>query len=80
MFYRTQRDQAEIPAETADAKTFVQIANVYQRRQITVFRNGQQYSQHTMAAEPQEFGPQSIVMIGKRHRAQNENAHFAGAD
>lgn len=78
MFHRTQKDQAKFPAETADAKTFVQIAIVYKGRQITVFRNGQQYSQHTMAAEPQEFGPQSIMMIGKRHRRQGDNAHFAG--
>ena len=79
MFYRTQKDQAKFPAETADTKTFVQIAIVYKGRQITVYRNGQQYSQHTMAGEPQEFGPQSIVMIGKRHRRQGDNAHFAGA-
>jgi hypothetical protein len=80
MFSRTQKDQSRISQETTDARTFVQIAMVYQGRQITAYRNGQQYSQHTIAGEPQEFGPQSsIVMIGKRHRRQGDNAHFAGA-
>ena len=79
MFARTQKDQASFPAETVDAKTFVQIAMVYQGRQVTAYRNGRQYSQHTIASEPQEFGPRSIVMIGKRHRRQGDKAHFAGA-
>jgi sucrose-6-phosphate hydrolase SacC (GH32 family) len=79
MFSRTQKDQASFPAETADAKTFVQIALVYKGRQITVFRNGQQYSRHTIAGDPQEFGAESsIVLFGKRHRRQGDNAHFAG--
>ena len=79
MFSRTQKEQNDFPAETADAKTFVQIAIVYQGRQVTAYRNGQQYSQHTMATGPQAFGPQSIVMIGKRHRRQADKAHFGGA-
>ena len=33
---RTQSDQAEWPAETADGKTFVQIAIAYKDRQITI--------------------------------------------
>ena len=79
-FYRrTLRDQAVIPIETADAGTFVQMAIVYAGKQITVYRNGQLYSQHTMAEEPQEFGPTSRVYIGKRHRKQSDPSRFAGA-
>ena len=78
-FARTQQDQSEFPAETAEGSTFVQLAIVYQGKQISVYRNGRLYSQHAMAALPQEFGPRSIVSIGKRHRAQGDNAHFAGS-
>ena len=48
-FRRTPKDQAGFPTETADAKTFVQIATVYAGKTVTVFRDGRQYSQHTMA-------------------------------
>ena len=57
-FYRrTLRDQAVIPVETADAGTFVQMAIVYAGKQITVYRNGQLYSQHTMAEEHRSSAP-----------------------
>ena len=79
MFARTQKDQAGFPAETADAAAFVQIATVYRGRQVTVYRDGRPYSQHTMTGEPVEFGPRSIVLFGKRHRRQGDSAHFAGA-
>ncbi|MEZ6077344.1 MAG: LamG-like jellyroll fold domain-containing protein [Pirellulaceae bacterium] len=78
-FTRTQRDQSDWPAETAEGATYIQLAIVYQGKQISVFRNGRLYSQHVMAALPQEFGARSIVGIGKRHRAQGDNSHFAGS-
>ncbi len=79
MFRRTQKEQAEFPAETADAKKFVQLAIVYAGKTVTVYRNAQRYSQHTMPEAPQEFGPTARVNIGKRHRRQADQAHFAGA-
>ena len=79
MFSRTQKEQGSFPTETADAKTFVQIAMVYQGRQVTAYRDGRLYSQHTMAGEPLEFGAQCFAMIGKRHRRQGDQSHFAGA-
>ena len=78
LFLRTQKDQAAFPPETADANTFVQLAVVYAGKQITVYRNGELYSQHPMA-EAQPFGAASRVNIGKRHRGQGDKAHFAGA-
>jgi len=78
-FRRTQKKQDAFPAETADAKTFVQLAIVYFGQQVTVYRDGRLYSQHTMAEAPQEFGPASRVNIGKRHRRQSDKSHFAGA-
>lgn len=76
---RTRKDQADCAAEDSDPKTFVQMAVVYAGRQVTVFRNGKLYAQHLMAGEPQEFGPASLVTIGKRHRSQSDPAHFGGA-
>ena len=78
-FSRTLKNQSSFPTETADASSFVQIAIVYQGRQVTTYRNGHVYSQHTMVSSPQEFGPQSLVIMGKRHRRASDNAHFAGA-
>jgi len=75
---RTQPDQAEWPAETADGKTFVQIAIAYKDRQITIYRNGRQYAQYFMPNTPMEFGPQSTVLIGKRHLDVGEGGRFAG--
>ena len=79
MFRRTQKDQSAFAPETADTKTFVQIAMVYSGKTVTVFRDGRQYSQHTMTEAPEEFDAASIVSIGKRHRRQGDNARFAGA-
>ena len=75
---RTTPDQAEWPAETADDKTFVQIAIAYQDRQITIYRNGRPYAQYVMANPPMEFGPHSTVLIGKRHLDVGEGGRFAG--
>ena len=76
-FLRTERNQAAFPAETSDAKTFVQMAMVYEGTQVTAFRNGVQYSQHAIGA-PQSFGVRSAVVIGKRHLTQNGMEHFGG--
>lgn len=78
-FARTQQDQSNIPAETIEGTTFIQLAIVYRGKQISLYRNGQLVSQHAIAAQPQEFGPRSIVSIGKRHRSQGSDARFAGS-
>ena len=78
-FRRTNSDQAGWPAETADAKTFVQVAIVYKGRLVTIYRDGRKYAEYTMANPPQPFGPQSVVVIGMRHLDQGDDAHFAGS-
>ena len=78
-FRRTLKEQANWPEESAAPQAFVQLAITYKDRQVTVYRNGQQYAQYTMGNPPQDFGPQSMVIVGMRHLDQSDDAHFAGA-
>lgn len=75
-FRRTHRDQAAWPAETSQPGTFVQMAIVYQDRQVTLYRQGQLYARYTMAQPSQEFGPGTVVLFGRRHvdAADKENS------
>jgi len=78
-FRRTQKKQDTWPEETADAKMAVQVAIVYRGQQITIYRNGERCAGYMMASPPQEFGPQSVIVMGKRHLDQNDRACFGGA-
>jgi beta-fructofuranosidase len=66
-FARTEKKQDQWPAENAKADEFVQMAIVYRGREIAVYRNGQPYARYTMAQGPQVFGPQAMVLFGRRH-------------
>ena len=66
-FRRTHREQDSWTQETADSRTLVQVAITYRGNQVTLYRDGRQYGQYTMDSSPQEFGAQSVVVIGKRH-------------
>jgi beta-fructofuranosidase len=65
-FHRTKRQQEEIPVETAGSNTVVQIAVVYQGKQVTLYRNGREYAGYAME-NPERFGSDSKVLIGLRH-------------
>ncbi|MCX5653112.1 MAG: GH32 C-terminal domain-containing protein [Planctomycetota bacterium] len=71
-FNRTLKEQANWPEETADAKTFVQIAIVYQGRGVTMYRNGQKYAGYTMPNPQRQFGPSAVVLFGRRHLAAGD--------
>jgi len=77
-FHRTNKQQADWPAETADASTLVQIAIVYQGKQVTIYRNGKIYAAYEMAGEPLVFGEDTAAVFGLRH-LDADNGHFAGA-
>ncbi len=78
-FARTEKRQAQWPAETASADQFVQLAIVYRGREISVYRNGKQYATYTMAHRPQQFGPRPLVLFGRRHLdARDTERTFAG--
>ena len=75
-FRRTALEQAGWPTETATADTLVQIAIAYRGEEITVYRNGEEYSRHVIR-EPQPFDAESIVIIGQRHLRNGD--FFTGA-
>ena len=78
-FNRTQKEQKDWPEETADAKTFVQVAIVYRGREVTVYRNGQKYAGYTMTNAPRQFGPAALVLFGRRHLDTGDtDRSFAG--
>jgi hypothetical protein len=78
-FNRTGKPQSDTPPETAGPDTAVQIAIVYRGDEVTVYRNGQEYSRHTMIVEPHPFDLEnSVIVIGPRHLAPFTD-FFAGA-
>ncbi|MFO0925853.1 MAG: LamG-like jellyroll fold domain-containing protein [Gemmataceae bacterium] len=74
-FRRTLRKQDALPAETADAKTLVQIAIAYRGPEVIVYRNGVEYARHAIG-QPQVFDEGCLVVIGPRHSGQEQC--FAG--
>lgn len=77
-FYRrSQRDQSTVPQERADSRATVQIALVYQGKLVTIYRDGQVYSQFEVE-QPQAFSKQSAVVMGLRHLDAKDHACFAG--
>lgn len=69
--------QAELPVEDADAKTLVQMAVTYGDDRITIYRNGEIYSQYPFNNSVL-FDENSIVLVGLRHIAAGPPYAFAG--
>ena len=69
-------------AETASRSELVQIAIAYRGRTVTIYRNGELYSEHEVDWESPTFMPGSIALLGMRHRnssqVQDNNFYFAG--
>lgn len=75
---RTNPAQGSVAAETADAKTMVQIAIVYRGKEVTLYRNGSLHSRHDIQ-QSQPFGKDAVVLFGPRHLESQDGACFAGA-
>ncbi|MEE8452944.1 MAG: GH32 C-terminal domain-containing protein [Thermoguttaceae bacterium] len=76
---RSETKQDSSPVETADAKTFVQIAIVYRGKQVTIYRNGAKYADYSVKAS-ERFAADSFVLMGLRHTdAMSSNRFFTGA-
>ena len=78
-FYeRTQKAQASYPVETAGPHTMVKIAIVYKGNHITIYHADKEYASYQID-KPQEFGKDSIVVMGIRHLEAEDGASFIGA-
>lgn len=73
-YQRTQKDQGGWSPETSSG--VIQMAVVYHGNEVTAYRDGKEYSRHTIQ-KPRTFGPESLVLIGPRH--EGSNAFFNGA-
>lgn len=76
---RTKKEQEDMPVEMTQATDLVQVAIVYEGRQITLYRNGNRIASYT--AENQEsFGSDSFAVMGLRHLgADAANRFFVGS-
>jgi beta-fructofuranosidase len=71
-FYRrTEGNQDKVPAETADAKTLVQVAIVYHGDQITIYRNGQQLTSYKTENIDLLGRKDNFAVFGLRHIGGN---------
>ncbi|MHC4253714.1 MAG: LamG domain-containing protein, partial [Planctomycetota bacterium] len=78
-YRRSQKQQQGNPAETADAKTLVQVAIVYRGRRITIYRDGRKYAEYTTGGSPVAFSTKSVVLMGLRHLDAGGARMFAGS-
>jgi hypothetical protein len=74
-FRRTPEDQSHSADETGDG--LVCIAIVYEGQQITVYRDAALYAQYAVDAL-QTFGPDSLVLFGKRHIDTTDKSRLRG--
>ena len=67
-FYnRSNRDQKASPSEKADSNTLVQMAIVYKAKQITIYRNGEEYSSYKANNVDLLSSKDNFVVFGLRH-------------
>ncbi|MBI5833270.1 MAG: GH32 C-terminal domain-containing protein [Armatimonadetes bacterium] len=78
-FVRTPRDQSAWPVETAGPAELHQLALVYRGRQVTCLRDGQTLWTTHLAEDPPAYGPQTLVLLGLRHRSANGVRYFTGS-
>lgn len=78
-FRRTPGDQSAYPAETADDKTTLKVAVVYEDNLITIYRDREQYARYEID-KPQSFAVDATVLIGVRYIGHmGEIGFLAGA-
>ena len=66
-FHRTQENRDGSPEETADDKTLVQMAIVYQGDRISIYRNGEPYASYEAENIDLLSSPNNMVVFGLRH-------------
>lgn len=78
-FKRTQPSQNHYPAETADAKTMVQVAIVYDGGDIRIYRNGKPYANYRTKNVDLLGIDNHIAVFGLRHIGAGTGTPFVGA-
>ena len=75
-FTRTNREQADWPKETASNGQFVQMAVVYAKNEITVYRNGEVYARYPVDNLVSFSADDSVVLFGQRHYHKSEGFFY----
>jgi beta-fructofuranosidase len=75
-YSRTDKTQTGWSKETAGPDELVQLAIVYQGRQITVYRNGERYAAYDSPGEPYPFGGNTAILFGPRHLQEGVACFF----
>ena len=78
-YNRTHGDQGGWPAETADAKTLVQIAVVYDGQDVRIFRNGEPYAAYRTENIDLLSIDNHVAVFGLRHIGAGTGTQFVGA-
>jgi len=78
-FQRTEANQSQYPAETADDKTMVQIAIVYDADDIRIYRNGEPYAAYRTKNIDLLSIDNHIAVFGLRHIGAGTGTPLAGA-
>ena len=76
-FRRTGENQKVYPDETAGQDAFVQMAMVYQGKNISLFRNGKPYASY-QTGQQQVFTGNSLILFGKRHQEMQGTGYLQG--
>ncbi|NQT21392.1 MAG: hypothetical protein HQ592_16920, partial [Planctomycetes bacterium] len=71
LFQRTQEVQDKNPVETADSRILLQMAIVYKGDEITIYRNGKQYTSYKANNIDLLSGKDNVVVFGLRHLGGN---------
>jgi len=77
-YRRTQKEQGDNTRETADASTFVQMAIVYQGKEIRLYRNGEPYAAYPATNQDFLKAEGALAVFGFRHVGAQTGACLAG--
>ena len=79
MWYRTQADQAPNPVELASPDELIQIAVVYEGRQIRIYRNGELTTQYEAENIDLLGSADKMAVFGLRHWNSSTGQHLQGS-
>ncbi|MFM8733672.1 MAG: GH32 C-terminal domain-containing protein, partial [Pirellulales bacterium] len=78
-FLRTQGDQQANAAETADAKTLIQMAIVYRGDRISIYHDGEPYASYEASNVDLLSAKDTMAMFGLRHHGATTGQPLQGS-